>query len=508
MSKALALLAGLGAGYMNGEKEKAKQARQDKLDKQQDELHTFKVDEFKRLNDERTALQTTTAPATAREMEGPQTESVIAATPAGQEPAPLGYIAGNGTSARGFAEKGLADAEATAQNKPEARRTRMADLAMQGNAFAATALRDSVQTDAAMGQLKEQTELQGHREFARNVVGSFQKGWGGFTQFATDKFDDGNTYTATEDGKGGAVIVSTGKDGKEVGRQAFASPEEAIAFSVSKADPMQWVDYKTNAANKKADQGNKDREFILSERKTEIAEKQAALAEKKMDFMIYGAAAKARAGVGGGGSGGGAGSVQPASFDPMGSFDEKNAQSVAMEQASKATDEKGAPLKPAAQGELAKQILFGMRDAYATETTNRFVAKTATADLRAASGDPAQYAAAYAKAVQVGVNGAQLSALGFKPPATPASAQPAPQAAAPNVPSRPVAASSAAPRATPAPTRSTDGGKTWTLDVPAQVRDPSVPYFRMIPNPKAAQLSGKSFATRQEAAEAFEQINK
>ena len=56
--------------------------------------------------------------------------------------------------------------------------------------------------------------------------------------------------------------------------------------------------------------------------------------------------------------------------------------------------------------------------------------------------------------------------------------------------------------------RSDDGGKTWTLDVPAQVRDPSVPYFRMIPNPKAAQLSGKAFATRQEAAAAFEQINK
>jgi len=284
---AMAFLAGMGTGYLNGEKEKEKQKRQDKLDGQQDELHTARMDEIKRTQQDRTDLQVAGAPATVREMEGPQPESAYAGLPVGQEPKPLGYIAGNGTSARGFAEKGLADASATEQNKPEARRTRMADLAAQGNTLAGTALRDNVQTDAAIGQLKEQKELQGHREFARNIVGSFQKGWGGFSQFATDKFDDGNIYTATEDGKGGAVIVSTGKDGKEAGRMAFASPEEAITFAVSKADPMKWVDYKTHSAEKKADQANKDRDFGLREkdlaRKTEADQLRMELARERLE---------------------------------------------------------------------------------------------------------------------------------------------------------------------------------------------------------------------------------
>jgi hypothetical protein len=53
-----------------------------------------------------------------------------------------------------------------------------------------------------------------------------------------------------------------------------------------------------------------------------------------------------------------------------------------------------------------------------------------------------------------------------------------------------------------APVRSTDGGKTFTLDVPSEIRDPSVPYYRMIKNP-AAGLANKKFNSRQEAQEAY-----
>ena len=56
--------------------------------------------------------------------------------------------------------------------------------------------------------------------------------------------------------------------------------------------------------------------------------------------------------------------------------------------------------------------------------------------------------------------------------------------------------------ATTPPVRSTDGGKTWTLDVPDTIRDPSVPYYREIVNPNAA-LGDKKFSSRQEAEAAF-----
>lgn len=55
----------------------------------------------------------------------------------------------------------------------------------------------------------------------------------------------------------------------------------------------------------------------------------------------------------------------------------------------------------------------------------------------------------------------------------------------------------------PAPLRSTDGGKTWRLDVPETIRDPSVPFYRQIPNPVSTALKGKSFASGKEAEAAY-----
>lgn len=189
-----------------------------------------------------------------------------------------------------------------------ARRTRMADLAAQGNTFASTALRDIVQTDAAMGQLKEQKELQAHREYARAAAGSFQQGgWNGFGKFATEKYNDGKTYTATEDGKGGAIIVVTDKDGKETDRTAFASPEEAIVFAVSKSDPMKWVDYKTHAADKKAERADKDRDFGLKEGALEVSRQNAKTTEQYRKDLIAERRAMTAARIAAGGAGGGGG---------------------------------------------------------------------------------------------------------------------------------------------------------------------------------------------------------
>jgi hypothetical protein len=49
--------------------------------------------------------------------------------------------------------------------------------------------------------------------------------------------------------------------------------------------------------------------------------------------------------------------------------------------------------------------------------------------------------------------------------------------------------------------RTTDGGKTWFLDIPKTIRDPSVPYYREIPNPAAA-LADMKFPSRAAALEA------
>jgi hypothetical protein len=53
--------------------------------------------------------------------------------------------------------------------------------------------------------------------------------------------------------------------------------------------------------------------------------------------------------------------------------------------------------------------------------------------------------------------------------------------------------------------RSTSGGKDWFLDIPETIRDPSVPYYQQIPNPAAA-LGEQKFATRDEAAAAYDSL--
>jgi hypothetical protein len=51
--------------------------------------------------------------------------------------------------------------------------------------------------------------------------------------------------------------------------------------------------------------------------------------------------------------------------------------------------------------------------------------------------------------------------------------------------------------------RSYTGGKDYFLDIPETVRDPSVPYYRMIPNPLAA-LAGRKFGSYDEAVQAYD----
>jgi len=51
--------------------------------------------------------------------------------------------------------------------------------------------------------------------------------------------------------------------------------------------------------------------------------------------------------------------------------------------------------------------------------------------------------------------------------------------------------------------RSHTGGKDYFLDIPETIRDPSVPYYQMIPNPLAA-LAGRKFGSYDEAVQAYD----
>lgn len=378
MSKALALLAGLGAGYMNGEKEKAKQARQDKLDKQQDDLYNFKMDEMRQAQADKADLRAASAPVTVQAEAGPPTEAMVAATPAGQEPAAIGYLAGSGTSAKKFASQGVADTYAAEQNTPNGTRTRqMAALAAQGNVLGADQLRTSgITADAGQMALDKGKRQEANEVFDTGLRTALQtSGPQGLAEFMSKSAADGNggatkfTAVMAPDGKTWQMH-RVGEEGKTTPMsQSFANDEGGMATAgmmLSRAVP-DTEKVKHLQAERAAERKAKHDDGTLA-----VAQQNANTNEAYRRDMS--AAARARAGAGGGGGGGGgsgSGGAPAASFDPLGSFDGKKAQAVAFEQASKATDDKGNPLTPAAQGQLAQQIYRSMEDSFASENTSR-----------------------------------------------------------------------------------------------------------------------------------------
>jgi hypothetical protein len=227
----------------------------------------------------------------------------------GAEPTqPIGYIAGNGASARTFAGNGVGQEQATAnavqQNKPGAWENRAANLARQGNAFAANAL------DFENKQVSRKRE---------DVT------WTQAQTAYTKKLKDEGVFDAVKamrGGDAGAVAEAFNRSGayKIVGEpiktlEVRDIPGYGKVNTYNYSFDMQKPDGTIEKVNKNSHDVStaimpyekqleiqlKGSDFKLNERKTAVAEEQAAIASRKMDYLISGGAAgRARSGVGGG----------------------------------------------------------------------------------------------------------------------------------------------------------------------------------------------------------------
>lgn len=424
MSKAMALLAGFGAGYFKAEDKKKDDERQAKRDARDEEQYQEGKADRQSIRDERNQalndkneLRTAAAPVAVTTTPGqamPASEGALAS----DNPTVGGYKAG----ANQFASEGLAAADAEKQNTPEARRARvMATMEKQGNFQGADEMATrGIQVEAAKSTLDENKQLSAGRAMARNVADTLARtGYQGLAKLMTEKYDDGNTYTAVEDGKGGAKVTAVTKDGKPVGSMDFANHADAIMAAVGKTNPEKWADYQTGREDKKQTQANSDRDFGL---------KQAAQAEAKRHNQTVEAAASARAA--GGGSGGGTPSAKD--FDPKAGLDDKKIQATVLEQIAKENEQRLSEGKPAMtekeQGQKFQKLRNAYVDAFVAENNNRFATSVVSQSLRDAK-DPVEYAQTYAKALKTGMDASTLQSLGFQAPAT-AGATPSPAARA------------------------------------------------------------------------------
>jgi hypothetical protein len=197
MSRAVAFLAGMGTGFLNAREKTADRERQKKIDDRAEEEYQFRIGERNQSKADKEALRVAGSDVKVQEVPGLALDErdmdamppvVDATTP------PTTYKAG----AASFAERGLADTEASKQNTPAAKRERTAaTMASQGNMLGADQLRTSgVQGEAAQIAIDNAKRDQATQLFDDGLRKATAKGPEALAQFMSE---------SSADGQGGAM---------------------------------------------------------------------------------------------------------------------------------------------------------------------------------------------------------------------------------------------------------------------------------------------------------------
>jgi hypothetical protein len=251
---AVAFFAGLGSGYLQQKDRDEERARRDKRDAREQEQHDATMAAHRKGQAADAAVVGASRPmvAGAGGMSKPDT----------MDNRDVG-LPENAALPNG----GLADS-ATA-NTPQAVRGRQV-AALQGiDPERADRLQLSgKQAELTDLQLKDKKDTLTREDAFREATKLIATGgWSAVPQVYA-RYEDGFTAQVQEDGKGGATITRLNKDGKPVGSKTFGDLQEFILGQVAHIDPKLWVSETRLAAQAKADQANKDRDF--GQRKTEF----------------------------------------------------------------------------------------------------------------------------------------------------------------------------------------------------------------------------------------------
>lgn len=437
-------LALMGAGVKRRyDKDKADEARQAEEDAARREDRDYIRGERQRVQTMRRDIADAAAPVAVEPnmTHGPEMDDRDVGTP-GAVLVQDGYRVGQAR----MGDRAAADQAAAAANDPKARTARMAGaLEKHGEIDKAASVRANArQEEVADLQLDELKAKKLEREYDRAL---YQ---------VPDTHDAVASFISDTkgDGQGGAVKAKAvlSPDGKSVtyhqvnadGSTAptpytFPNTREGVItakFMLSRGiGAKDKLDHLLSTAKTDEERQRWEKEFGL--RKS--SEERRATHEQRMLTMAERSAAAAERGTAG------------AVATPDATFDAKTAADIAKEQVNAeaaAARDAGTPWTGAQIARRTDEIVQSLRQSHAA----RFIEETVARSLNAAQADPAQYAQAYAKAVQIGLPAQKLAQMGFKPPAA-AAAQLTPAATPAAVAPAPAAAPAAAPRAPGAQTK-------------------------------------------------------
>jgi len=228
MSKSIAFLAGLGTGYFNSQAKKKDDERRDKRDARDEEIYQegrtdrqSARDRISREDADKAAIRAAAAPVGVQET--PSQPMPAEADSSGAVASTNPTVGGYKVGAKTFAERGIADTEAAAQNTPEATRQRVtAAMLAQGDVLGAYKLETSgLQAKAANMAIKKgerdeanavfdqgiRTALQtgGPQALAQFMSESQADGQGGSVKFQAVMAPDGKSWQMNRVGPDGAM---------------------------------------------------------------------------------------------------------------------------------------------------------------------------------------------------------------------------------------------------------------------------------------------------------------
>lgn len=457
---AISFLAGMGAGYIKAKDKALENERQAARDKREQEAHDATMDAYRQTKANQAELkavgseqqtpsytpdqgQQLDAVANAKDAQGnpyyavgsdasgkytvtPNFQDETGAKPAPYSPA---TIAAKGVNYLGKNyNTPLSDEQVSG-----ARRTRMADLAAQGNTLAGTALTNDMQRESSQLTIDKSKQEIADKALKKRIDGlktpeemaafmtesPADKAGGEFKAqaryaadrktFTFDKVNPDGTFTPT-----GQVFENSaqGMDKARMTLAGFMTPEQRIQqyqFEETKAEQARHNKATEGTAKQNADTNEQYRKDLIAERRAMTAARIAA-----------------------GGAGNGEGAAEAAAFNPLSGFDGKKAQAVAFEQAAAATNTDGKPLSPQAQGQLAQKIYRSMEDSFSSENTARERARVFKGAARTAS-TPDEINAVRERAKKSGYTDAEMALLDPRFKSVAAPKVPATKAQATNV---------------------------------------------------------------------------
>jgi hypothetical protein len=335
----------------------------------------------------------------------------------GEAPLPAAGFAVGGTR---FADREAADAAAAKANTSAARVARVAGVMRGAGRFGEAQQLEAGERQGALAeaQFNELQRQEAARAFGRGAAEAMSRGgWAGAARFATQKYDDGFRYEAIENPNGGATIRRIGADGKETGAQTFESREDFLMYAMTKADPTRYVDWRTGRKDRADDRQRDDTrraEDVQHRGRVFDAEKQHRNAVLAMERQKLEAAAAPRPGN----------EPQP----QMPQFNEADARKRADSYVAEQNKQRLAAGQPAMSAQEVASARQQLINAERVEWGNEMALTAAGNSLRAASSDPAAYAATWQLALDMGIPAAVLTARGFAAPR--GATAPAPTAAA------------------------------------------------------------------------------